>query len=258
MSARIKAAFDGAARTVVLGQVWASYMAGRAPRARIEIVPNATFAPRLPPDEPRRQGPVHILFLGLIGANKGVPELLAALALLPRDGSWRATLAGNGAVDEARAEAGRLNLQDEVNLPGWADPQEVDALLRAADVLVLPSHHECLPLSVIEGMAYGLAVVTTPVGAVPDIIVQGESGLLCPPGDPEALAEALRAVIADPALRRKLGRAAQNFHREHLDVPAFMRRLKSIWAAAARPPAAPSATPGRASRPGGLIAPPQQ
>lgn len=238
LSARLTAAFSDAARTIVLGQVWNRYISGRAPRARIEIVPNATFAPRLEPCDRPSEAPIHILFLGKIGANKGVPELLQALAMLPQNGAWRATLAGDGEVDDARSTAARLDLRN-VTVRGWADPPEVDALLRGADVLVLPSHHECLPLSVIEGMAYGLAVVTTPVGAVPEIIVPGETGLLCPPGDPTALAEALHRVISDPGLRRRLGRSAQSFHREHLDVPAFVHRMKSIWEQAARTPAAP-------------------
>lgn len=235
LSARLTAAFSHAARTIVLGSFWAAYISSRAPRALIEVVPNATFAPRVQPDPRPSQGPVHILFLGEIGVRKGVPELLQALAKLPPGETWRATLAGNGGVDAARSETARLGLQDRVAVRGWADPQEVDRLLREADVLVLPSHHENLPMSVIEGMAYGLAVVTTPVGAVPDIIIPGQTGVLCPPGDPDALAQALRTVITDPALRRRLGRAARDFHREHLEAEAFVRRLKSIWKAAGAP-----------------------
>jgi glycosyltransferase involved in cell wall biosynthesis len=234
LSARLEAAFNGAARTVVLGKVWAGYIAGRAPRARIEIVPNATLAPSPPPGDRPAAAAAHILFLGEIGPRKGVPELVAALAALPRDGAWRATLAGNGAVDQTRGDVARLGLAEKVTVRGWAGPQDVERLLRDADVLVLPSHHENLPMSVIEGMAYGLAVVTTPVGAVPDIIVSGETGLLCPPGDPLSLAEALRTVVSDPGLRKRLGRAAQAFHRERLDAPAFVQRLKSVWAEASR------------------------
>jgi glycosyltransferase involved in cell wall biosynthesis len=245
LSARLAAAFNHAACTIVLGQVWARYISGRATRARIEIVPNATFAPRREPGDRSSEAPVHILFLGKIGANKGVPELLQALAMLPQDGAWRATLAGDGAVDAARSEVTRLELDRTVTVRGWAAPQEVDALLCGADVLVLPSHHECMPLSVIEGMAYGLAVVATPVGSVPEIIAPGETGLLCPPGDARSLAETLSLVISDSELRSRLGRAAQIFHREHLDAPPFVRRLKTIWEEAADTTAVFAAASGR-------------
>jgi glycosyltransferase involved in cell wall biosynthesis len=240
-SSALTAAFNNAARTVVLGTFWARYISGRAPRARIEIVPNATFAPPVGIAERSAQAPAQILFLGEMGPRKGVPELIQALAMLPKSGGWRATLAGNGAVRESSTEIAHLGLDRNVTVRGWADAQEVDGLLRSADVLVLPSHHENLPMSVIEGMAYGLAVVTTPVGAVPDIIIPGETGLLCPPGDPSALAETLRTVISDPTLRQSLGRAARSFHREHLDAPPFVRRLKAIWSQAANAPGASSA-----------------
>ena len=251
LARRLTAAFNEAARTVVLGQVWARYICGQAPRARVEIVPNATFAPGGQARERPPRAPVQVLFLGRMGANKGVPELLRAFARLPQDGAWRATLAGDGAVEEVRAEVARLGLQDKVSVRGWAAPSEVEALLREGDVLVLPSHHENLPMSVVEGMAYGLAVVTTPVGAVPDIVVPGDTGLLCPPGDPAALADALARVIYDPALRSRLGSAAERFHREHLDAPAFVQLRKAIWREAASAPAGsyPAADARAASRP---------
>lgn len=236
----VTAAFNNAARTVVLGTFWARYISGRAPRARIEIVPNATFAPPSAIFSRPAQAPAQILFLGEMGPRKGVPELIQALAMLPKGDAWRATLAGNGAVKESAAEIARLGLDRNVTVRGWADPQEVDGLLRSADVLVLPSHHENLPMSVIEGMAYGLAVVTTPVGAVPDIIVPGETGLLCPAGDAAALAESLRILIYDPSLRQSLGRAARGFHRKHLDAPPFVTRLKAIWGEALSADRAPS------------------
>jgi glycosyltransferase involved in cell wall biosynthesis len=238
LSARLETAFGKAARTVVLGTVWARYIADRAPGARIEIVPNATFAPEAGPGERPPNGPVQILFLGELGPRKGVPELVEALAAVPCATAWRATLAGNGAVEETRAEVARRGLEGRVSVRGWAGPEEVERLLRGADILALPSHHENLPMSVIEGMAYGLAVIATPVGAVPDIIAPGETGLLCPPGDPAALAENLRMLVSDAALRNRLGQAARAFHREHLDAPTFVRRLKSVWTAAADGPAA--------------------
>ena len=144
-------------------------------------------------------------------------------------------LAGDGPVDETRAEVRRLDLSDRVEVPGWVGPAEVDRLLQEADVLTLPSLSENLPMSVIEGMSAGLAVVTTPVGATPDIIEDGRTGLLSPPGDAAALAAALRRVVEDKPLRLRLGEAALAFHREALDIPAFTDRLLQVWRDAQRP-----------------------
>jgi glycosyltransferase involved in cell wall biosynthesis len=108
-------------------------------------------------------------------------------------------------------------------------PQGVADLLAQAHILVLPSFDENLPMSVIEGMAHELAIVTTPVGAVEDIIEDGVTGLLVPPGDAKALARALTRLITDTALRKALGRAAGAFHEEHLEIERYVVRLQRIW-----------------------------
>ncbi len=234
-SARLRDLFEAAASVVVLGEPWRRYVSGKAPRARIEVVPNATYAPKGAGGQPSRPGaPVHILFLGEMGPRKGVPELIDALQALDTRQPWRATLAGNGAVAQTRSEIERLNLAHKVRVTGWVGPAEVEALLTDADVLVLPSHHENLPMSVIEAMAYGLAVVTTPVGAVEDVIEPEVTGLLCPPGDAARLAEAIRRVVEDASLRAKLGQAAKTFHRARLDVEPYVAKLRAIWVDAAR------------------------
>lgn len=229
LSRRIDAMFAGAARILVLGRFWRDLVQARVPRAagRVAILLNAAASP--PVRAGAERGPVALLFLGQVGPRKGVPDLVAALARLPGTAAWRAVIAGDGAVDETRAEVARLGLADRVTLPGWVGPAEVERLLASADILVLPSYEENLPMSVIEGMAQGLAVVTTPVGAVTDILVDGETGLLVPPGDPLRLAEALRRLVEDGALRRRLGEAARAVHREHLEIGAYTRRLVSIW-----------------------------
>ena len=87
-------------------------------------------------------------------------------------------------------------------------------------------------MSVVEAMGYGLAVVATPVGAVADIIEDGETGMLVPVGDAERLAAAMERLIGDPELRERLGRQAHAFHRDHLNIDCYLPRLLGIWRAA--------------------------
>ena len=234
LSRLIRQMFEGAAGVVVLGRVWRDFIASRAPAiaGRITIIPNAAAAPALP----HRGGgdKVHILFLGRIGDRKGVPQLGEALFRMKAMPGWRATIAGDGAVEVARAKATELGLADRVALPGWVGPSQVAELIASADILVLPSFAENLPVSVIEGMAAGLAVVTTPVGAVEDIVVDGQSGLLVPPGDVDALTTALTRLVEDSQLRQSLGAAAQSFHRERLDLAPFAQAVQNVWRAARR------------------------
>jgi glycosyltransferase involved in cell wall biosynthesis len=234
LSRSIREMFAGAARIIVLGRTWRDLVMRRAPEAadRIAIVPNATPQPALPH---RGGGDVpHILFLGRIGDRKGTPQLGEALNRMRDLPNWRATIAGDGNVEAARAKALELGLTDRVEIPGWVGPQQVAELIASADVLVLPSFAENLPLSIIEGMASGLAIVATPVGAVGDIISDGETGLLVEPGDVDGLTEALTRTVTDPELRQRLGAAALAFHREKLDVAPFTAAVERVWLEAAR------------------------
>jgi len=234
LSERIRAMFNGAARVLVLGSVWRDYVSRKVPEAvdRIQILPNATPAPAaLPPF--RAEGPVHIVFLGFVGPRKGAPELVRALGALKDRSDWRATVAGNGEVEAMQREVEKLGIAEKVALPGWVGPARVRELLAEADIVVLPSYEENLPMSVIEGMAYGRAVVATPVGAVEDILIDGETGLLVPVGDSDALAAAFARLLDDPALRERLGAAATDFHRRNLDMDVYVGRLKDIWRATA-------------------------
>lgn len=234
VSRRIRAIFERAARVIVLGRTWRDFIAGRAPGStdRIAIVPNATEIPSLPHIGGGET--VHILFLGRIGERKGVPQLIDALHGMQHHPGWRATIAGDGDVEASVSKSTALGLGERVAFPGWAGPTAVASLIASAEILVLPSFAENLPVSVIEGMAAGLAVVATPVGAVEDIIRDGETGLLVPPGDVPALTDALVRLVNDPALRERLGSAAQAMHRECLELAPFAEAICHIWKESAR------------------------
>jgi glycosyltransferase involved in cell wall biosynthesis len=211
--------FARAARVLVLGEIWRRFVAEQVPAAkgRIMVLPNATRAACLShmPDPT-----VRILFLGRVGERKGVPQLIDALARLPRDGRWRATIAGDGDIDVARDRIVAAGLSAKVALPGWVGPEDVQRALANADILVLPSFDENLPMSVIEGMAAGLAVVATPVGATEEII---------PAGDVTALTNALRLLVENKEVRDRLGAAAQSYHAQHLEISSYVQRLSTIW-----------------------------
>lgn len=233
LSRRIRRMFVGAARIVVLGETWRKFVVSRAPEVadRVVIVPNAAAQPSMP-----RVGggeAAHILFLGRINDMKGAPQLGEALSRMKNLPNWRATLAGDGHVEAARAKTAEYGLADRVDLPGWVGPDRVAELIASADILVLPSFIENLPLSIIEAMASGVAVVATPVGAVPDIVRDGETGLLVPVGDVDALEAALTRLFKDPALRQRLGAAGLALHREKLDLAPFADTMQRVWAEAA-------------------------
>ena len=232
--ALIATMFRSAEKVIVLGSHDREALASllQLPQHQIAVMPNAVPDPL--PDtaaEGSPAGPCHLLFLGHLGTRKGVPELLQAFAqpaLLSR--RWRATLAGDGPMDEYRRLASNLGVAERVKFPGWVDAAQVRKLCANADVLVLPSHAEGLAMAVLEGLSHGLTVVTTPVGAHPEVIEQDVSGILVPPGDVEALAGALVRVIDDDRLRQQLGAGARRRFLEKFDVRAYAERLNQLHA----------------------------
>jgi glycosyltransferase involved in cell wall biosynthesis len=199
-----------ASRIVVIGHYWRRYVVDSlgVPNERVTVIYNAV---PLASEVPRRPGgsPCLIVALGLLGPRKGTPELLDALASPSmRELPWRAVIAGNGEVEVSRKRAQALGLTDRVNIPGWADAATVANLLAAADIFTLPSHNEGLPVSILEAMGAGLPVVTTPVGAIPELVTP-ETGILVPAGSASALAAALAGLVRQPELRQRLGRAGR-------------------------------------------------
>jgi glycosyltransferase involved in cell wall biosynthesis len=228
--------FVDSAAIIVLGDYGARVILDRLPslRDKITILPNATTTPSQPSRGRSETGQIRITFLGFINPNKGVPQLVDALGKLACRTDWTATIAGSGEMQQTRDQARRLGIADRVDLPGWLDPSETAALLQRTGILTLPSFVETLPMAVIEAFAHGVAVVATPVGAVPEVIAHERNGLLVPVGDAEALANALNRLLEDGALRRRLGDTARRDHAERYEINNYIKRLVSIWRKAAR------------------------
>jgi glycosyltransferase involved in cell wall biosynthesis len=234
LSAAIRQLYERAARVLVLGRVWAEMVRRNAPAAadRVDVLPNASPRATRRRDSAAAAGTARVLFLGRLGSQKGTDHLVEALASL-RHLDWRATLAGNGDVEGTRDAIARLGLQEKVEAPGWVAPSKAAELLETSDVLVLPSREENLPMSIVEAFAHGIAVISTPVGSIPDLVEDGITGLLVPVGDVPALSEALRRLIVHRDLRQRLGEAARDVHRTRLELSVYVDRLAAIWADAA-------------------------
>ena len=143
--------------------------------------------------------------------------------------SWSAVLAGDGEVAKYRSRIEENGLADRIDLPGWVATDVVDAALQESSIFVLPSHHENLPLSMLEAMAYGLCCIVTPVGSVEDVISDGNNGIVVTVGDSAGLADALLAVLQDETLCNRLGSAARDDFLEQYDYKDYRDKLESIY-----------------------------
>ena len=163
-----------------------------------------------------QNSPVCILSVGRAVEKKGYEVLLEALAALPDDLNWYMIHVGGGArLDKLKARATVLDLDDRIEWRGACPQEEVLQLYRQADVFVLASliagdgDRDGLPNVLMEAQSQGLACLSTRVSAVPELIIDNETGMLVEPNDAEALSEALAQLIAKPDLRRRLGQAGQ-------------------------------------------------
>ena len=225
--AAIESLFLSAARVLVLGATWLEFVRDRigVPAERIAILPNAVPA-RVESLQVQRVHPPLIVFAGLMHKSKGVDTLLEALGEPDVSGlAWQAKLLGGGDLARYRARIAALGLSARIQAPGWTAPDEVRALLARASLFVLPSLIENLPLALLEAMAHGLCPVVTPVGAIPEVVCDGVSGLIVPAGDSRALADALRMLLSDHALMSRLGQASQRRFRESYDIGDYFPRL---------------------------------
>jgi glycosyltransferase involved in cell wall biosynthesis len=164
------------------------------------------------PAEGSGGGIVRLLSVGAVVPRKGFDVLIAALAMLT-DLPWQLTIAGDrtrdrNAAAQLDADVARHGLGNRIAAPGAVSPQRLAAFYAEADVFVLASHFEGYGMAYAEAIAHGLPIIGTSAGAIPDT-VPPDAGLLVAPGDIPALAQALRRLIADDGLRRRLAGAAR-------------------------------------------------
>lgn len=204
--ALIRRAFARADVVLAVSAASAGALAEAFGAAEIVVVPNAVPVAERGAGARRGEGPPLALYLGgFANPVKGGDVLLAALRE-PVAAALRFVLAGPG---EPPGGAGALpGPPPAVEWRGWLEEEEKAALLREAEVFVLASTSEGLPMALLEAMSYGLAILATAVGGVPDVVAGGEQALVVPPGDADALAAALGRLGADPELRARLGAAA--------------------------------------------------
>jgi glycosyltransferase involved in cell wall biosynthesis len=193
----------------------------RAPwlNGRAIVIPNAVDVASMPVAHPNG-GPPTIVTVGRLVMPKSFWILGDALRLLPA-GPRRVLVAGEG------PQAKYLSDIPGVELLG--DRDDVPELLAQGDLFVLSTLSEGMPISVLEAMAAGLPVVASAVGGIPEIVVDGETGLLVPPCDPAPLADAIRDLLGDRELRLRMGEAGRRRAVELFDVPRFRRDHLTLY-----------------------------
>lgn len=225
----VRHTLERAAVVLALSGQWQDTLKRIAPRATVQTLPNAV-ALREVPARAAEDAPVRILFAGRIGARKGTFELLRAFArLAPQFPAATLVCAGDGEGEKLKQLARELGVAARVECPGWLNAEQMADELRRASVFALPSHHEGVPIALLEAMSHSLPVLTTPVGGIPEVIESDRNGLMVEPGNVDAIERALERLLRSSAERERLGAAARATIAERYSLESSIERLAALY-----------------------------
>ena len=223
--------FSLPASCVVLGTAAQRFVIDelRVPSSRVEIVFNGVPAPTVPRRLVKENAVKRLLFVGNLSERKGVTDLLKALSRPGfEDFPLELVFAGDGDIAGYQAKANALGLEKKVRFAGWVGQAEVADLMAQADLLVLPSYDEGLPLVILEALGNGVAVVCTPVGEIPSVLQHGITACLVEPGDVNGLAASLQSLLRQPDLIQALEKNGKALYEQKFSLSRFFFNIAQI------------------------------
>ena len=210
---------------LVLGTAWKDFFGNVIGRDKITVLPDAI---RIPGREEKRYGAHKILYLGRLCKTKGIGELLAVMPRLRQQyPDVHLYLAGIWEDRELQAQA--LSFKESVTDLGWISGEEKQRYLRKCDIFVMPSYFEGQSVSILEAMANSCGIVASKTGGIPDMIIEGETGLFAVPKDTGTLAEGLLKLLADPELCRMLGENARRKAEAEFSIDNNIKQLLAVY-----------------------------
>jgi glycosyltransferase involved in cell wall biosynthesis len=202
-------------------------------RNKLEVIPNAVKT-KLFKIEPQKRDSnvVRILFIGGTEAKrKGIYDILKAIPLVIAREESNILFVFVGKCDEEKLKTicKKNNASAFVEILGYLSNEEKRKVISLSDIYVLPSYSEELPIAIIEAMAAGLPIISTPVGSIPDLIEEGVNGYLVAPGDYYGLAEKMLVLAKDKQLRQKMGKENVEKIRREYEDKVVMQELENVY-----------------------------
>ncbi len=221
---------------IALSDKWLQEIIGINPDIKAIVLRNCVDTSSYPPREYKSNNgdkPTAI-FIGSIGKRKGVWDLLEAVHRIKQDQiELNVQLAGSpddyGAIQTANKLVESLDLKDRCAILGPITGDIKENFLNNASIMVLPSYNEGLPMSLIEGLATGLPIISTPVGGIPELIMDGKNGYLIEPGNIPELVNRLEYLATHPETCRQMGRLSREMAEEQYDVIPYVKKLIELY-----------------------------
>lgn len=224
---RIIGLMNRADRIVVLSQSWRSYFRQYLPDDKIVVLHNPcpTIAPSY--NKPTEM-PVRLVFIGRLCRAKGAWDLVDAIGRMDACG-MRLDMYGNGENEWIKSLVEQKGLDGIISVHEWVSNDTINRVLDSAHILVLPSYYEGLPMSILEAMSKGLAIVAGNVGGIPEAVIDNENGFLVKPGDIETLADRMSRLVRDPDLRAKMGARSLVIARQKFSIRSVQCQLSLLY-----------------------------
>ncbi len=192
----------------------------------IDVLPNPVYCPPAVTSQRQRM----VLTLGELGARKGTYDILESIpAILDRCPDLEFWLAGDGDVEPVKAIVATKPWKNQIRIPGWIGMEAKRQFLEKALLFLLPSHDEGLPVALLEAMAYGVPIVSTPVGGIPELITNERDGLLVKPGAISEIVSAVTRLCEDADLRTALAESARSRVLERCEASAIVEQLYELY-----------------------------
>lgn len=219
-------------RLIVLSPQWRDFFISIGiNRQKIIILNNIVNAPSCKGKRSNDSPPVvRLLFLGWLGKRKGIWDLLDVIVSHHDElrGKLKFRFGGNEFEDKINETIRDNHLEDIVSFEGWVNGEKKTALLEWANCFILPSYNEGLPISILEAMSYGMPIISTPVGGIPEVVKDGKNGVLVTPGNKEQIWQAIKHYIDNPARIEREGAKSVEIVKPY--TPDFvLNNLKKIY-----------------------------
>lgn len=224
----VKSVFAMADKVIALSEDWKSFLAEYiCEPEKITVIYNAV---KMPMPYEKDYCSQKMLFLGILGQRKGTYDLIEMLPeIFEKYPKAHMYFGGDGEREQAERLCREKAIAEHVTFLGWVNGAEKEKLLKECSIYVLPTYHEGMPMSILEAMSYGMAVVSTYVGGIPHIISDGENGLLCEAGDKGALKRLLEELLENEEKRGALGRSAAKKIQSEFEITVSIRDVMELY-----------------------------
>lgn len=215
-------------KVIALSEAWKEKLKTIEPDASIDVILNGVNVKKYQVFDRQYHDPMTVLFLGRLGERKGIYDILDTIEILS-DKGIHFILAGDGEINKVKGIIKKKGLESIVEIPGWIGDSEKSALLLKSDIYILPSYNEGLPMSILEAMASGLPIVSTPVGGIPDAVISDKNGYLVSPGDVSNLAEKILILNKNKKLWRKMSVESSKIAEDIYDMSRIELELTQLY-----------------------------